>query len=71
MARSEVDHIDVLKMDIEGGEGEVIGDNFPFGLVKNIVYEVHGGAESTLDVLRRHGYSTEVNQYSVGIARLK
>jgi FkbM family methyltransferase len=71
MERNAVDHIDVLKMDIEGGEINVLTDAFPFGRVKNIVYEIHSNAHGTPQVLVNNGYEIETNKYSVGIARLK
>ena len=71
MVRSGVDHIDVLKMDIEGGEKNVLTDAFPFGRVKNIVYEIHANVPPSLQIFEKYGYETEVNKYSVGIARLK
>lgn len=57
--KEDIDYIDIMKIDIEGGEYEVLNIDFPSDRVKTIVGEFHGvgGLDMLKKIANALGYS--------------
>jgi len=68
MGEYGIEHVDVLKVDVEGAEKEIFNGDFPYEKVDNIFFEVHAGADGVAEILKEKGFEID-NKHSICMAR--